>query len=90
MAIDTMTKEQLLRSINVHESLKMLARKCDKYAQFVQAFARKREGKASVLVNPEKAYKFQAEYMPLLEQICGSRLGENPNDPTHPLYRWKA
>lgn len=90
MAIDTMTKEQLLRSINVHESLKTLARKCDKYAQFVQAFARKREGKASVLVNPEKAYKFQAEYMPLLGEICGSRLGENPNTPTHPLYGWKA
>ena len=81
----------LRRNINIRESLKMLSRKCSKYSDMCRAYARTKfaDGKWDWTF-PKLHDDFEREMMPLLEQICGDRLGENPNDPSHPLYRWKA
>lgn len=76
-------------SINIQLSLKMLAKKLGKYAEFCAANDRMREGKASVLVNPQRKYNLDSDLMPLLEKICGEHLGDNPNNPNHPLNAWK-
>lgn len=85
-----MTDQELTFRINVHESLKMLSVKMGKYATFCRAYAMKKVGENNYeYVNPKLKYDFDADMKPMLQEICGSRLGENPKNPNHPINAWK-
>lgn len=82
--------EEMIRRINIHEALKILAWKIGMYNRMCSVFVKVKVDGRYVYANPEKKYAFESEFMPMLEEICGDRLGDNPNLPDHPIRRWQA
>lgn len=78
------------RRINCRETLKLLSIKLGRYADFCTAYSYEKINGKYQYKNPNLKNAFDADMMPTLERICGNRLGDNPNDPTHPIRLYKG
>lgn len=85
-----MEHDELVRRINIDLALNILSWKTGKYTAKCEAYRRKKINDVWVWACPDLKYDFDSEMMPLLEAICGNRLGDNPNLPDHPIRTWKA
>ena len=86
----TARQKESLRQININRALTILAIKMGKYSDMCRAYVHVKDNGRWVWANPELKWNFDSEMMPLLERICGSSLGENPDQPNHPIQKWKA
>lgn len=81
-------QSSLIRRINVDEALRILCIKIGKYADLCTAYVHEKINGKYVYKYPNLKHDFDNEMMPLLEKICGNKLGDNPYDPNHPIQRY--
>ena len=80
-----------LRRINVMETLRLLAWKCGRYHKMMEAYLTIKVTKDKwEYKNPGLKHQFDSEMYPLMEKICGNRLGDNPFSPDHPIQKYKG
>lgn len=82
-------RAELRRRAFFNRTLMILAFKRGKYAEMCRAYVHVKDGESWTWANPELKFKFDSEMIPLMESICGSSLGENPDNPNHPIRKWK-
>lgn len=82
-------RREMRRRAFINKALAILAYKTGKYAEMCRAYVHVKDGDRWIYANPEMKFRFDSEMMPLLEQVCGSALGENPDNPNHPIRKWK-
>lgn len=76
----------LMRKLNIQKTMDLLCWHIGKYAQLCTAYCTQKVGKDKYeYKNPGLKHQFDSEIFPMLEQICGEHLGENPNHPNHPI-----
>lgn len=77
------TLEQIMRAVNIRNTIRMYADALDVYSDFCRAYVTAEKGKG--FKYPNLHNNFAANYEVEAMRISGSRWGENPNDPSHPM-----
>ena len=79
---ERMNIDELKRTINIRETIKLYLIAIGRYSDFIRSYARNRDGS---WVNPMLHNSTSSQHEHIVMQICGKWWGINPNNPEHPM-----
>lgn len=81
----------IVRKVNIAMTLQILAHKLNRDAEYIKAYATELGPNGQrVSKYPGLKHDFDSQVIPFMHKICGNWLGQNPNDPHHPIQRYKG
>ncbi|SHL05475.1 hypothetical protein [Fibrobacter sp. UWH4] len=82
--------EELKRTINIRETVKLYFITIGRYHDFLQSYAMEidKERRNWSWRNDSLHASTAAQHEPIIERICGQWFGFNPNNPMHPMRKF--